>query len=283
MRDPCTARQSLGMSGRTDARSYLRRLLGAALVLAPNPLALKAEPSQAATLAFQACTAAVEHRLAMQHAAGSTFLAGADDPRLRRGELVLEPVSEPGCAEAGAELPGAMLHHWRGTAFVPGAHAAEFQRLLRDLPHYPERFAPEVLQAAVLRGDSDHLEAAMRVRQHHGITVVLDTAYEIGFGRLDERHGYSVSRSTRIAEVAAPGTRAEHALSPADEHGFLWRLNTYWSWEECDGGVYLQVETVSLSRAIPQGLGWMLRPYVESIPRESLAFTLRSAAAALRH
>ncbi len=42
-------------------------------------------------------------------------------------------------------------------------------------------------------------------------------------------------------------------------------------------GLYVQIESVSLSRAIPAGLGWALRPYVESVPRESLEFTLRSA------
>jgi hypothetical protein len=71
-------------------------------------------------------------------------------------------------------------------------------------------------------------------------------------------------------------------LNSSEEHGFLWRLNTYWSYEERDGGLYLQIESISLSRSIPLGLGWALRPYVESVPRESLEFTLRSARNAIR-
>jgi hypothetical protein len=126
------------------------------------------------------------------------------------------------------------------------------------------------------------MTASMRVRQHHVITVVMDATYDIAFGQLDSQHGYSISRSTRIAEIASPGTSAERALSPHEEHGFLWRLNTYWSYEQRDGGLYLQIETISLTRAIPSGLGWALRPYVESIPRESLEFTLRSACNAIR-
>ena len=69
---------------------------------------------------------------------------------------------------------------------------------------------------------------------------------------------------------------------PSEEHGFLWRLNTYWSYEERDGGLYMQVESVSLTRAIPTGLGWAVGPFVESVPRESLEFTLRAACNALR-
>jgi len=46
--------------------------------------------------------------------------------------------------------------------------------------------------------------------------------------------------------------------------------------------LYLQVEAVSLTRSVPRGLGWAIGPYVESVPRESLEFTLRSAVKALR-
>jgi hypothetical protein len=122
----------------------------------------------------------------------------------------------------------------------------------------------------------------MRVRQRHVITVVLDATYDVTFGRLDAQHGYSVSRSRRIQEIEAAGTSAERALNAREEHGFLWRLNTWWSYEEKDGGLYLQIEAVSLTRSIPRGLGWVIRPYVESIPRESLEFTLRAGRDALR-
>ena len=74
----------------------------------------------------------------------------------------------------------------------------------------------------------------------------------------------------------------ERTLSANEEHGYLWRMNTYWSYEERDGGLYLQIEAVSLTRSIPHGLGWAVRPYIESIPRESLEFTLRSACNGLR-
>jgi hypothetical protein len=110
------------------------------------------------------------------------------------------------------------------------------------------------------------------------LTVVLDSEYDVSFGRLDAHDGFSASRSTRIYELDPAG----HRLSEAQEHGFLWRLNSYWTYAERDGGLVLQVESISLSRAIPAGLGWALRPYVESVPRESLEFTLRSACAALR-
>jgi hypothetical protein len=193
---------------------------------------------------------------------------------LRQGELVVEQL----IPATGADLPGAMLHHWRGTAFVPGATAAEFEQVLRDFPAYPQRFSPQVLAARVLSRDGDRYQVCLRVRQRNVITVTMGTDYEVMFTRLDARHGSSFSRSTRIAELDDDG----RALPPANQHGFLWRMDTWWSYAEQDGGVYLEIETLSLTRAIPAGLGWAVRPFVESIPRDSLDFTLQSACSALR-
>lgn len=247
------------------------------------PRILWGAPSPKATAAFDKYAGAVEARLAQQHGSQTTFLAtplqGADaEARLRQGELVIEQLSPA----KGEELPGAMLHHWRGTAFLPGAKAADFERLMKDFPAYPRYYAPQVLQARVLSQQADHYQEVMRVRQKHVLTVVMDTTYDVTFGKLDPQQGYSLSRSTKIAEIASPGTNNEHALSPEEEHGFLWRLNSYWSYEEKDGGLYMQIESISLTRSIPVGLGWVVRPFVESVPKESLEFTLRATCNALK-
>ena len=63
--------------------------------------------------------------------------------------------------------------------------------------------------------------------------------------------------------------------------GFLWRFNNYCSLEERDGGTYIQCESLSLTRDIPSGLGWLVKPFVTSIPKESLEFTLTAICAAL--
>jgi hypothetical protein len=237
------------------------------------------EPTPAANSAFNTYCAAVESRLVYQHHSTTAFLAAVDGHRLYPGELILEHVTEP---NQTLTFPGALLHHWRGTAFAPGAKAADFERLMRDFNSFTQHFSPEVVQASVLSHRGDHIQAAMRIRQHHIITVVMDTTYDIDFHPVEMGHGYSISHSTRITEVTSPGTKAERSLTASEEHGFLWRLNTYWSYEERDSGLCLQIEAVSLSRSIPNGLGWAIAPYVESIPRESLEFTLHSAINALR-
>jgi hypothetical protein len=235
------------------------------------------EPTAAATQHYDAYIGGVEQRISREHrtAAGYGVDAGTAQ-RLQRGEVVVEKLV------GNAELRGAMLHHWLAWVFVPGARAGDVERVLRDVAAYPQVYAPEVEQARATAALGDRLQTTMRVRQKHVLTVVMDTDYDVEFGRLDAGHGWSWSRSKRVAELAAPGSAHERALGPREDHGFLWRQNTYWSWAEADGGLYLQLESVSLSRAIPSGLGWAVGPFVESVPRESLEFTLRATAAAVR-
>lgn len=237
-----------------------------------------AEPSPAATAAFNAYISQVEARIAQQHKSANTFLASEPADRLMRGELLIEQLTP----DPAPDTPGAMLHDWRGTAFVAGATAVDFERVMKNFACYRQTFAPQVVKSSVLQQQGDRFETLMRVRQKHVITVVLDTTYDVTFERPDAQRGYSISRSERISEIKSPGTSEERPLSSGEEHGFLWRLNTYWSYEERDGGLYMQIESVSLTRSIPTGLAWAIRPFVESVPRESLEFTLRATCDALR-
>ena len=63
--------------------------------------------------------------------------------------------------------------------------------------------------------------------------------------------------------------------------GYLWRLYSYWRFLERDGGTYVQCETISLTRDVPFMVSWIVKPFVTSIPRESLTFTLETTRKAL--
>ena len=154
----------------------MKPLLLFALLLLDVTALLGAEPSSANVDAFHRYAAAVESRLATQHRAGGSFVL-LPPQHLAAGQIVVErlhPAPDPG-------FDGAMVHHWRATAFAPGAKAADLESLLRDFNAYPQRFAPQVIAAHVLSVKPNWLLATMRVRQHHVLTVVLDTTYEVTF------------------------------------------------------------------------------------------------------
>lgn len=248
------------------------------LLLLAAPAWMTAQPTPEATAAFNSYIGRVETGLDAQHRSADRLLAPVDFTRLHSGDLIIDQLT----SGAGTELPGALLHDWRGTAFIPGGKAADFERLMKNFDAYPKVYAPQVLTARILEHDGDHFQTGLRVQQKHLLTVVMDMTYDIAFGRPDAQRGYSTTRSTKITEIDSPGTAREHALSPGEEHGFLWRMNTYWSYEELDGGLYIQIESVSLSRSIPIGLGWAIGPFIESVPHDSLEFTLRATSNALR-
>ena len=146
--------------------------------------------------------------------------------------------------------------------------------MLQDYDHLPRYYHPEVLASRLLSRRGNDFHISIRLRKHKVVTVVLDTEYDVHYGQLDATHQYGFSRSTRIAEIANAGEPEEHALSEGHDHGFLWRLNTYWRFVQVPDGVFAQCEAISLTRDVPTGLGWMIGPFIQNIPRESLQFTL---------
>src|SRR6202012_2750335 len=122
----------------------------------------------------------------------------------------------------------------------------------------------------------DKFDRYLRLLKRQVITVVLNTNHHVRYFPLGDGREYSVSHSTRIAEVTNPGDSDEGEMTPGHDHGFLWRLNSYWRFEQRDGGVYVECEAISLTRAVPVGFGWLVNPIVRTLPRESLASTLRA-------
>ncbi len=264
-------------TSRTDILLFLARY--ALLLCLFVPRSAWPSPLPAAAATYDSYVAAVDARLQKQHAQPTALVLSADvRSAVHSGGVVVEAVN-PGSRPA---TPGALLHHWRGTVFVPGAPPPPSSASSKTSHAYPQAFAPEVLRATATpagprpppRIPPHPPEARHHRRPGHHLRRHLRPPRPAARIQRLPQHLHRRSRLPRHPQRTHP--------PPAEEHGFLWQLNTYWSWEERDGGLYLQVESVSLSRAIPLGLSWALRPYVESVPRESLAFTLRSARNALQ-
>lgn len=98
---------------------------------------------------------------------------------------------------------------------------------------------------------------------------------------VDTSHAYCRSYTTKAAEVQDPGTVHEHERPADDRNGFMWRMNTYWRFEERNGGVYVQCEAITLTRSVPIALRWLIEPYITSIPHESLTETMNHTREAL--
>jgi hypothetical protein len=248
----------------------------AILVLAPPATAADLQPRTVA--AFERYVAATE----AERAADPHFLwidrrevPQQQRDAVRKGELMIAKL-ETRERDREIEVPDGLIHHWLGAVFVPGATVDEALALLQDYDRHDKVYTPNVARSRLISRSGDTFQLFLRFHMEKVLTVVVNSEHEARFTRPGPGRAQSRIYSTRIAEVEDPDTATEREKPVGHDGGYLWRLNSYWRLEERDGGVYVQCESISLTRGIPFGVGWIVRPFVTSIPRETLEFTLET-------
>jgi putative flippase GtrA len=237
---------------------------------------------------FAKYVAAVEARRAKEIASHEPFLEferypAAQQARvmaaLKRGEVYVERgrVSRDQAA-AEISIDGGLINHWRGTVFVPDVKLDHLLKVLQE-PQADKHKQEDVLSSRVVSRNGDSQKVFLRLRRTKFVTVVYDTEYDVDYKRLAPDRAFSNSISTRIVEIENPGTPRERALPEGDDHGYMWRLNSYWRYKQVDGGVLVEIESLTLSRDLPAIVGPLIRPIVNSTARESMTRTLSSVRA----
>jgi len=189
--------------------------------------------------------------------------------RVKQGEIVVAPFGK----RPDIDVIGGLVHDWVGSVFVPGATIEKTIRKMQDYNH-KEDYKPEVVTSKLLGREGNDFTAYMRLLKKKVITVVLDTEHQVHYFEVGPGKWRSNSRTTKINEVSNAGKSDERAKPPDTGEGFLWRLNSYWRFEERDGGTWVECEAISLTRDVPTGLGWMIKPIIRDLPKESLESTL---------
>lgn len=252
------------------------RYLGLALVATGVAARAVAGELQSATLdAWQQYLCSATDRMQARLDGTKPFLwldESADRAsRASGGEIVVAPVLTHGTQS----VPDGLIHHWIGGAFLPGATIESLLAVVHDYDRYSEIYKPAVMSSKSLAGDESDREFSM-VWQRHVVfvTATVRGRYHAHDVRLDSHRGYSVVDATRIQQIEDYRHPSEHLLPPDTGHGFLWRLHTVARYVERDGGVYLEIEAIALSRDIPSSVRWMAVPVVNRLSVSSLTATL---------
>jgi hypothetical protein len=135
---------------------------------------------------------------------------------------------------------------------------------------------PDVRTARIVAHGPDHDTVTMAITRSQFVTAHYDTEHDVRYTRLDAARVAADSVATRIREVGAPGDPA-----PKEDRGFLWALRAWWRYEAVPGGVMIECESVSLSRAVPMVVRPVVSPIVTRFARESMERTLLSLREAL--
>jgi hypothetical protein len=185
--------------------------------------------------------------------------------RVRAGEVVVSPL---GHAPQG--VPGGLIHHWIGVAFIPGVRVDDVIAVVRNYERYTQFYKPSVIDAKTLsrKAEEDRFsvvvtDSAMFMKR------ALDSEYESRFVEVDRSRWYNVAHTTRVQELSD-----ERRIPDGEGSGYIWRLCTISRYQERDGGVYIETEAIALSRPIPMTLHWVVDPIVRRVSRASLTTSL---------
>jgi hypothetical protein len=211
-----------------------------------------------------------------------TFLWAGESPeratRVKQGEIVVMPFRD----KPEMKIKDGLIHDWVGSVFIPGVTLERTLAMVQDYNRHKDIYKPEVIDSKLLSRDGNNFHIYLRLLKKKVITVVLNTEHDVRYTKVDATKWRSASRTTKISEVENPGKKDEREKPPDTGEGFLWRLVTYWRFEERDGGVWMECEALSLTRDVPTGLGWLIEPIIRNLPKESLENTLRATRAALK-
>ena len=210
------------------------------------------------------------------------FLSSDEAPgqtaRLRAGEIVVSPAG----AQVPFSVPSGLIHDWTGAAFIPDTTVAEVLRVVRDYGRYKEIYHPHVLSSDLRETNQWEDRFGLQIMNKTVVAkTALDSEYRAVFTRLDEKRWYSVSETTRVREIADYGSAAQHTLREDQGSGLIWRLHSIARFEERDGGVYVEIEVIALSRDIPAAVRWFVEPIVRRTSRSALATLLQQTADAV--
>ena len=240
---------------------------------AVNGAELKPETAQA----WEGYLASVNARM-IDRAHGSFLWVDESEERLRRvrdGEIVVAPIQP----KMPIAVPHGLVHHWIGASFLPGAHLEDVIARLRDYDRYDEFYAPAVKDVQVVERDSDPDQA----RDRFVITLTnpslfskraLESEYTSNYTPVDAHRSYSLSHSVRVQEWSEYGTARQRKLPQGEGSGYIWNISTISRFEERDGGVYLEIEAIALSRDVPPTVRLLADPIIRRVSKASLATSL---------
>jgi hypothetical protein len=267
---------------------YLRRVRTAAVVISVSlsllPALVGAQDLPAPTLAgWDEYVARTEARIDRELGSSEGFLVMDFfepservhcEEAIQQGEICISKRETLSTESKPIEVSGGLVHHWYGSVLVPGV---KLERVLDWVQTYDDRqkFYPEVEESRLLERNGDDYHIYLRLKRTKILTAHYATEHDVTYRRQGSGRASSRSVATRIRELDRAGTENERELPPGKDRGFLWRLNSYWRFQERDGGTVVECESLSLSRPIPDAVAWLVRSFISSVPRESLESTLR--------
>ncbi len=238
-----------------------------------------AEPKQETLRAWDEYIRMVNLRVA-NIAVGDSHFLWIDEslnmpPRARPHEVIVE-------SRDPDKVPQGLIHDWVGVVFVPNVTLDQALRVVENYDRYNVFYKPLFSKCSVLTRDRDQIRLdVVAIQKVFSVTAAVETEEQVQIVRLGPKRAYITSRAVRVQEIADYGQATEHPFPENRRPGFVWRVAGMKRLEERDGGVYVELESIVLSRGIPAELRWMIKPLVDELPRKLMLDVLNDTRTAV--
>jgi hypothetical protein len=241
------------------------------LSAAANAAELKPETLNAWEDYLQTANSHMKERL---HS-GAHFLWLDESPdrrqQARSGEILVAPVDD----KTPTRVPVGLIHHWIGAAFIPNVTLGETLAVIRDYARYPDIYPAVIASKPVSRVAMEDKFSVLMMNNLLVQKKALETENASDFFKVNDKQWYSLCRTTRVQQIDNYGEPSQRKRADGEGTGYIWRLYSITRFEERDGGVYVELEALALTRDIPTSLRWVGGPIVRRISRNSVLASLR--------
>ena len=171
-----------------------------------------------------------------------TRKATADRKAVLTGEIVVARMKTAKEGGKKISVPGGTIQHWCGSVFIPNV---TLEHLLAELrkPVAETHRQEDVLESRLLERGDDFVRVYLKLRRSNIVTVTYNTEHLVYYRHHSDRQALSRSIATKIAELEHANTPAEREKPEGADRGFLWRLNSYWRYQQVEGGVMVECES----------------------------------------
>ncbi len=170
------------------------------------------------------------------------------------------------------EVADGYIHHWIGAELIPNATVAAVEHVLEDYEHYTRTYAPDLKLAEAKKTGPHSYDVRLITERIEGLGLhfAFDMHSRVEYRR-EQTDSLVESRSYLIRESNSGHAPYKDLMPEGNDHGILWRLNSYWRLRQVGPSVYAECQAISLSRRPLFGtLG-----QVKNRAKDSLGFTLR--------
>ena len=280
--NPKNATDTAAFSKTAKAAAILRKVrsLGALAALMVPGTSYSASLKPETLKTWDAYVAAASAQMQRRLSPDNPFLLTDDEcPRLRSGETLVFPVGP----DMPRKIPSGLIHHWVGATFVPNTTLPAVLSIVRDYERYGEIYHPAVIVSSATSTSEAEDRFSMVLMNKSAISkTALEGDYRASYFRVDDQRAYSFAETVRVQEIAAYGTAGQHRLPENQGTGLIWRLFSITRFEARDGGVYIEIEAIALSRDVPVALRLMVDPLIRRVSRESLKLSLQQTREAVQ-